>query len=110
MPAAPRRRVQLGRGQAWGVAAAWAGGGLAAARLEGLVPLERRAICTGEAYRGVIRQELPEYADGQILGEPTGRDTVNAVGFAAAVFQKQDPDAVFAVLTADHLIEPREGF
>jgi mannose-1-phosphate guanylyltransferase len=83
---------------------------LAANRLEGLVPLERRAICTGEAYRGAIRAGLPAYGDEQILGEPIGRDTVNAVGFAAAVFQKKDPDAVFAVLTADHLIDPQEVF
>jgi mannose-1-phosphate guanylyltransferase len=45
-----------------------------------------------------------------VLGEPVGRDTVNAVGFAAAVFQKMDPDAVFAVLTADHIIEPAGAF
>lgn len=83
---------------------------LAAARLEGLIPSERRYICTNEAYRGPIRQALPEFTDGRILGEPVGRDTVNAVGFAAAVFEKMDPDAVFATLTADHLIEPDEVF
>jgi mannose-1-phosphate guanylyltransferase len=44
------------------------------------------------------------------MGEPMGRDTVNAVGFAAAVFQKLDKDASFAVLTADHVIEPRDAF
>jgi mannose-1-phosphate guanylyltransferase len=38
------------------------------------------------------------------------RDTVNAVGFGAAVFGKDDPDAVFSVLTADHLIQPQDVF
>ncbi|MBX3360923.1 MAG: hypothetical protein KF705_05700 [Phycisphaeraceae bacterium] len=83
---------------------------LAARRLEGVVPPERRYICTGEQYRDAIRRTLPEFSDDRILGEPIGRDTVNAVGFAAAVFQKLDPDAVFAVLTADHLIEPDSTF
>jgi mannose-1-phosphate guanylyltransferase len=83
---------------------------IAAARLEGLVPPERRFICTGEQYRAAIRESLPEFGDGQILGEPVGRDTVNAIGYAAAVFQKADKDAVFIVLTADHLIEPEETF
>ena len=32
-----------------------------------------------------LRQALPQFADGQILGEPVGRDTVNAIGFTAAV-------------------------
>lgn len=83
---------------------------IAAERLEGLVPPERRYICTGEQYRAAIRECCPEFADDRILGEPVGRDTVNAVGFAAAVFQKLDKDAVFIVLTADHLIEPEDVF
>ncbi len=83
---------------------------VAADRLEGLVPAPQRFICTNESYRGAIREALPIFGDGQILGEPVGRDTVNAVGFAAAVLQKIDPKAVFAVLTADHLIEPADKF
>jgi mannose-1-phosphate guanylyltransferase len=83
---------------------------IAAARLEGLVPPERRYICTGEQYRSAIRECLPAFTDERILGEPAARDTVNAVGFAAAVFQKADKDAVFIVLTADHLIEPEDVF
>jgi mannose-1-phosphate guanylyltransferase len=58
----------------------------------------------------MIRAALPRFTDSQILGEPVGRDTVNAVGFAAAVLAKRDPQAVFAVLTADHLIEPADLF
>ncbi|USN99019.1 MAG: mannose-1-phosphate guanylyltransferase [Phycisphaeraceae bacterium] len=83
---------------------------LAANRLEGVVPLERRYICTGEGHREVIRDRLPDFTDERILGEPLPRDTVNAVGFSAAVFSKMDPGAVFAVLTADHLIRPQATF
>lgn len=83
---------------------------LAAARLQGLVPPERRFVCTAEAYRAVIRRDLPVFADQQILGEPEGRDTVNAVAFGAAILAKQDPDAIFAVLTSDHIIEPDDVF
>ncbi|MDQ7012419.1 MAG: mannose-1-phosphate guanylyltransferase [Planctomycetota bacterium] len=83
---------------------------LAAARLDGLVPPRHRVICTGERYRAEIERVLPDFAGERILGEPEGRDTINAVGFAAAVFGRSDPDAVFAVLTADHIIEPDEVF
>lgn len=87
---------------------------LAARRLEGLIEPTRRFICTAEAYREVIRREIPGFdsadGDARILGEPAGRDTVNAVAFGAAVLQKIDPDAVFAVLTADHIIEPLDVF
>ncbi len=83
---------------------------LSARRLDGLVPPERRFICTGEAYRETIRSALTSFTDDRILGEPAARDTLNAVGFTAAVLHKLDPKAVFAVLTADHVIEPQEVF
>src|SRR5215471_7138327 len=57
---------------------------LADRRLEGLIDPERRYICTAESYRAAIREQLPGYADAQILGEPAARDTVNAIGFGAA--------------------------
>lgn len=83
---------------------------LADRRLKGLIEPSRRYICTAEAYRDAIRTQLPSYKDEQVLGEPAARDTVNAVGFAAAVLAKEDKDAVFAVLTADHVIEPEDDF
>lgn len=83
---------------------------IAAARLDGLVPPTHRYICTGERYRDQILASVPGFGDEQILGEPMGRDTVNAIALAAAVFETLDPDAVFAVLTADHLIEPADRF
>lgn len=83
---------------------------LAAERVDGLVPAERRYICTGEIFRSAIKDVLPDFTDDRILGEPMGRDTVNAVGLAAAVFQKLHKDAVFVVLTGDHIIEPRKVF
>jgi mannose-1-phosphate guanylyltransferase len=83
---------------------------IAASRLDGVVPVEQRYICTGESFRKPIRDALAEFTDDRILGEPEGRDTVNAVGFTAAVLAKRDPDAVFAVLTADHIIEPENVF
>lgn len=87
---------------------------LAAVRLEGLIDEKHRYICTAESYRDQIKKEVEgfggKHADERILGEPVGRDTVNAVGFAAAVLQKVDKNAVFAVLTADHIIEPDDVF
>lgn len=83
---------------------------IAAARLEGIIETDRRLICTGEPFRPLIREAMPQFADEHILGEPAGRDTVNAVAFTAAVLAKRDPDAIFAVLTADHLIEPQDEF
>ena len=83
---------------------------LSAARLEGLVPQDQRYICTGEKHREQIRAALPMFDDEHVIGEPALRDTLNAVGLTAAVLEKRDPEAIFAVLTADHLIEPDQTF
>ena len=46
------------------------------------------------------------WPEAQFLGEPLGRDTLNAVGLGAAVLAAKDAEAVIGVFTADHLIEP----
>ena len=83
---------------------------LAAERIEGLVPPRHRYICASEAHRAAILKALHNYGEDQYLGEPEGRDTLNAIGLTAAVLAKRDPKAIFAVLTADHIIEPQDEF
>ncbi len=78
-------------------------------RLEGLLPAANRLVCAGRSHEAVIRESLGLGED-QYLGEPCGRDTVNAVGYAAAVIARRDPEAVIAVFTADHIIEPIDRF
>ena len=79
-------------------------------RLRYLLPAERIYICTGEAHREAILADLPELPEQNLLGEPEARDTANAVGFSAAVLAARDPDATFAVVTADHVITPVDAF
>lgn len=79
-------------------------------RLRALLPADRIFVCTGSAHREAILKGLPELKPENLLGEPVARDTASAVGFSAAVLAKLDPDAVFAVVTADHVIEPIEQF
>ena len=83
---------------------------IAVGRLDGLLPPERRFVCAGAGHAEAIHRALPELAPEQFLGEPCGRDTLNAVGFSAAVLARRDPEAVIAVFTADHVIEPVDRF
>lgn len=79
-------------------------------RLEGLVPADRVLVCTGADYAHVVAAELPEVAAENILGEPEGRDSLNAVAWPAAVLAARDPEAVVAVVTADQIMHPVESF
>ena len=79
-------------------------------RLEGLVDDDRQWVCAGEGTRRQMVDGLDRLDASRFIGEPVGRDTLNAVVLAAAVLKQTDPDAVLAVFTADHIIEPVEDF
>ncbi len=83
---------------------------LAFERATRLVPAERILVVTGAPYLDAVRADLPEVAPENLLGEPVGRDSLNAVAWPAAVIARRDPDAVIAQLTADQLIEPVDAF
>ena len=83
---------------------------LAFDRFEGMIPADRRYVCAGSRHEQAILAAVPRLSRARFLGEPTGRDTLNAVGLSAFVLAGRDPDAVIGVFTADHLIEPVDQF
>jgi mannose-1-phosphate guanylyltransferase len=82
---------------------------LAYERLQPLVAPERLFVCAGQVFKDEICRLL-NLPDDQFIGEPVGRDTAAAIGYCAAVLHQRDPDAAFAVCTADHIIEPADKF
>ncbi len=83
---------------------------LAFDRLRAVLPAEAILVCTAEAHREAVLANLPDLPPENVIGEPCGRDTANAVGLPAAVLHRRDPDAVLAVVSADQVIEPVEVF
>ncbi len=68
---------------------------------------DRVLIVTAESQLEGTRAAVP---GAELLAEPVGRNTAAAIGLAGAVLAARDPDAVLAVLPADHHIADREGF
>lgn len=83
---------------------------LAYERVAGMVPDSRILTCTSRDYADVVAGQLPELPPENILGEPVGRDSLNAVAWSAGVLADRDPDAVVAMITADQVIEPIDEF
>ena len=83
---------------------------LAFDRMEPAVPPERFWVITGEVYRAETARQLPALEADHIVGEPFGRDTAACIGLGAALIALQDPKAVMAVMSADHVIEPIQEF
>jgi len=65
-------------------------------------------ILTNAGYADLVREELPDVPFNNVIAEPAVRDTTGAIGLAATILSKFDPDAQIAVVTADQLIEPPE--
>lgn len=73
-------------------------------RIDGIVPRENRWIITRQDLREACREAAPGVPAEQVIGEPVGRDTAAAVALAAALVKSRDPNGVFCILTADHVI------
>lgn len=79
-------------------------------RLVPLFPRERILIVAGAEMTPLLRKQMPDLPPENFVVEPMGRDTAPAVGLGAIHIRQRDPDAVMAVLTADHYISDVAGF
>lgn len=78
-------------------------------RLEPLAG-ERVVVVTGVAHEEAVRGQLPRLPSSQLLAEPSPRDSMAAIGWAAAVLEARDPEAVLGSFAADHVIDDEAGF
>ena len=77
-------------------------------RLSPVFDIRNIIVLTNAGYADLVRETLGELVFNNVISEPAVRDTAGAIGLAATVLTKYDPDATMAVVTADQLIEPAE--
>jgi mannose-1-phosphate guanylyltransferase len=80
------------------------------ARLLPLAPVNRFWIISNEDLRSAIAKQLPKLPKAQILAEPVGRNTAPAIGLAAFLLLRQNPDGVIGLFPSDHVIGDEERF
>jgi mannose-1-phosphate guanylyltransferase len=61
-------------------------------------------------YRDLIKQQIPEMTDEQIICEPARRNTAPCIAYANYRIYKRDPDAKIVVAPSDHIILKEEMF
>lgn len=79
-------------------------------RVASVVPKEHIFVITSAVQEKGVRAACTELPPGNIIAEPVGRDTAAAVGLAAALVGARDPQGVFAVLPADHVIHATKKY
>jgi mannose-1-phosphate guanylyltransferase len=76
----------------------------ALARLLPLAPPKQFWVITNEDLRPAILKQLPKLPKAQVLAEPVGRNTAPAIGLAAFILLRENPDAVLGLFPSDHVI------
>lgn len=79
------------------------------ARLLPLAPAKRFWIITNDDLRPAILKQLPRLSKTQVIAEPVGRNTAPAIGLAAFLLLRQDPDAVIGMFPSDQVIVDEEN-
>lgn len=83
---------------------------LAVERVRPDVDLDDIYISTGQEYVEIVREQLPEIPEKNIIGEPTMRDVAPAVGYLMSILAEEDPLGPVAILWSDHLVKHVDRF
>jgi mannose-1-phosphate guanylyltransferase len=73
-------------------------------RLLPAVPPAQILVGVGSDHIATVREQLPDLPAENIVVEPSARGTAPAIGLGALHIHRRDPEAVMAVVTADHHI------
>lgn len=79
-------------------------------RLAPLAGDQRIMVVTGRAHRAAVEGQLPELADANIVLESEPKDSSAAIGLAAAILARREPDVIVGSFAADHVISDVRSF
>lgn len=80
------------------------------ARLSPLAPPGKFWIITNDDLRPAILKQLPRLPKAQVIAEPIGRNTAPAIGLAAFLLLRENPDAVIGMFPSDHVINDEKRY
>lgn len=59
-------------------------------------------VATLARYEDLVKEQLPDLPEGNIILEPYGRNTAPSIAYSATLLKSRDPEAVMVVVPADH--------
>jgi mannose-1-phosphate guanylyltransferase len=79
-------------------------------RFERFVPKENIFVVTSVEYIEIVKQQLPNIPEDNIVAEPSRKNTAPCIAYISFKIHDKDPDATLIIAPADHLILDSEGF
>jgi mannose-1-phosphate guanylyltransferase len=67
-------------------------------------------VVTGVLHEVAVQAQLPGLTSANLLAEPSPRGSMAAIGLAAAILERRDPDAIIGSFAADHVIGELDVF
>lgn len=75
-----------------------------------ITPIEKIFIVTGEIYKNIIKEQIPELPEENIIIEPIGRNTAPCILLASIYIKQIYGNANIVVLPSDHMIKQVDNF
>jgi mannose-1-phosphate guanylyltransferase len=75
-----------------------------------ICPKENIYVVTNEIYTDLVKKQLPDMTDDQILTEPVMRNTAPCVAYGSFKIENLNPGAAIVVAPSDHLILDEVAF
>ncbi|HEX8332469.1 MAG TPA: mannose-1-phosphate guanylyltransferase [Segetibacter sp.] len=79
-------------------------------RFAAFIPQENIFVVTSEEYTHIVKEQLPQIADDNIVSEPSRKNTAPCIAYISFKIEQQNPEAILIVAPADHLILDNAGF
>lgn len=83
---------------------------LTSERFQGICPLQNMWVVTSEKYVEIVREQLPEIPESNILAEPCARNTAPCIAYACWKIKKKYPNANIVVTPSDALVINTDEF
>ena len=79
-------------------------------RFAAFIPRDHIIVIATDRLGNLVREQIPELAEENLLLEPYGRDTAPCIAYATYSLLKRNPQATMVVAPADHIIMDSDIF
>lgn len=79
-------------------------------RFAKVMPKENILVCTTKTYEPIVKEQLPDLPERNMLIEPVNRNTAPSVAWANMRIKRKNPDANIVITPSDQLVQNEESF
>ncbi len=79
-------------------------------RYRQFIPAENIFVVTSQDYAGIVKDQLSDIPEENIVSEPSRKNTAPCVAYISFKLKQKDPDATLIIAPSDHMVLDLEEF